>query len=94
MGLLGAGAFLWFLITIFKAFSCESAGLTACLLSAALVTMFSEPIFFHFTTAPFIGTFAGVLLARKDRVRKIGGFSDGNRSRNFTYRKGRGFAHG
>ena len=94
MGLLGAGAFLWFLITVFKRFSCESAGLTACLLSAALVTMFSEPIFFHFTTAPFMGTFAGVLLARKDRVDKFGDFSDGNRSRDFTYRKGWGLAHG
>lgn len=67
MGLLGATAFLWFLVTIFAGFSRASAGLTACVLSTALVTMFSEPVFFHFTTAPFLGTFAGLLLAKKDR---------------------------
>lgn len=69
MGLLGAGAFLWLLITTFTRASRESAGLTACLLAAALVTMFSEPVFFHFTTAPFLGTFAGLILAGKDRGR-------------------------
>jgi hypothetical protein len=71
MGLLGAAAFLWLLITIFTGFSRESVGLTACLLSAALVIMFSEPVFFHFTTAPFLGAFAGLLLAKKDRRRKL-----------------------
>jgi hypothetical protein len=76
-GLVGAVAFLWFLITVFAGFSRESPGLTACLLSAALVTMFSEPVFFHFTTAPFVGTFAGLLLARKDRVRKAAALTRG-----------------
>jgi hypothetical protein len=71
MGLLGAAAFLWLLITIFKGFSRESVGLTACLLSACLVTMFSEPVFFHFTTTPFLGTFAGLLLAKKGRRREL-----------------------
>jgi O-antigen ligase len=70
MGLVGAAAFIWLLITIFKGFSRESVGLTACLLSAALLTMFSEPVFFHFTTAPFLGAFAGLLLAKKDRLRQ------------------------
>jgi hypothetical protein len=69
LGLLGAGVFLWLLITISTGFSRQSPGLTACLLSAALVTMFSEPVFFHFTTAPFLGAFAGLLLAKKDRRR-------------------------
>jgi len=69
MGLLGAVTFFWLLATMFSGFSRESAGLTACLLSAALVTMFSEPVFFHFTTAPYLGAFAGLLLARRDRTR-------------------------
>lgn len=65
MGLLGAGAFLWFLVTVFRSTSRKSIGLSACLLSAAIVTMFSEPVFLHFTTSPFLGTFAGLLVARK-----------------------------
>jgi O-antigen ligase len=67
MGLLGAGAFLWLLITIFTGASRESVGFTACLISATIVTMFSSPVFFHFTTTPFLGALAGLLLARKDR---------------------------
>jgi hypothetical protein len=67
MGLLGAGTFLWLLVTVFTGASRKTAGLTACLSSAALITMFSEPVFFHFTTAPFLGTYAGLLLANKDR---------------------------
>jgi hypothetical protein len=75
MGLLGAVAFLWLLITIFTGASRQSVGLSACLVSAALVTMFSEPVFFHFTTAPFLGTFAGLLLARKDRAHQAAALS-------------------
>ena len=71
MGLVGAGAFLWLLITIFTGASRESVGLTACLVSAALVSMFSEPVFLHFATAPFLGAFAGILMAKKDRLRKL-----------------------
>ena len=59
MGLLGAGAFLWLLITIFAGASRESVGFTACLISATIVTMFSSPTFFHFTTTPFLGALAG-----------------------------------
>src|SRR5882762_110639 len=66
MGLLGAAAFLCFLYTMLRNISRESLGLSACLLAVAAVTMFSEPVFFHFTTAPFVGTFAGLLLAKKD----------------------------
>jgi hypothetical protein len=67
MGLLGAAAFLWFLITILRNISRASAGLSACLLAAMIVTLFSQPAFFHFTTAPYLGTFAGLLLAKKYR---------------------------
>ena len=71
MGLLGAGAFLCLLITIFRGFSRESVGLTACLLSAVLVSMFSAPVFLHFAIAPFLGAFAGLLLAKKHRGREL-----------------------
>jgi hypothetical protein len=67
MGVLGAVTFVWFLITIFGSLSIESLGLSACLLSAVIVTLFSQPVFFHFTTSPFIGTFAGLLIAAKHR---------------------------
>lgn len=75
MGLVGAAAFLWLLLTMFTGVSRESVGLSACLVSAALVTMFSEPVFLHFTTAPFLGTFAGLLLAKKDRARQAAALS-------------------
>ncbi len=65
MGLLGAAAFLWFLVTILRSISRESAGLSACLLATTIVTLFSQPSFFHFTTTPFIGTFAGILYAKR-----------------------------
>ena len=65
MGLLGVSGFLWFLVTVFKSSSAKSVALSACLLSAAILTMFSEPVFLHFTTSPFLGTFAGLVLAEK-----------------------------
>ena len=67
MGLLGAAAFLWFLITMLRSTSRESVALSACLLSVTFVAFFSQPIFFHFTTTPFVGTFAGLLFAAKHR---------------------------
>jgi len=66
MGLLGAAAFLCFLFTVLRNISRESLGLSACLLAIVGVAMFSNATFFHFTTAPFAGTFAGLLLAKKD----------------------------
>jgi len=65
MGLLGAAAFLWFLITLFRNASRQSAVIAACIISTAVVSLFSRPTFFHFTTAPYLGTFAGLLLAKK-----------------------------
>jgi hypothetical protein len=67
MGVLGAVTFVWLLITIFGSLSKESIGLSACLLSAVIVTLFSQPVFFHFTSSPFMGTFAGLLFAGKHR---------------------------
>ena len=66
MGLVGAAAFLWFLFTVLRGVRSESVALSACLLSTTAVTLFSQPVFFHFTLAPFMGTFAGLLLANKN----------------------------
>ena len=68
-GLLGAAAFLWYLITMLRGVSREAPALSACLLAATFVTMFSEPVYFHFTTAPYLGTFAGLLLGRRYGLR-------------------------
>lgn len=65
MGLLGAATFLWFLFTVLRSVSRKSAALSACLLSVTFVACFSQPVFFHFTTAPFVGTFAGLLYANR-----------------------------
>lgn len=65
MGFLGAGAFCWFLFTLLSSISRESLGLSACVLAVLAVGMFSNSTFFHFTTAPIAGTFAGLLLAKK-----------------------------
>lgn len=65
MGLLGAATFLWFLFTVLRGVSRQSAALSACLLSVTFVACFSQPVFFHFTTAPFIGAFAGMLYANR-----------------------------
>lgn len=69
MGLVGGAAFVWLLVTVLSSFSRHAVALSACILSAILVTMFSEPVFFHFTTAPFLGTYAGLLFSRKQRFR-------------------------
>jgi hypothetical protein len=66
MGLLGATAFFCFLFTLLRHISRESLGLSACLLTIVGIAMFSNATFFHFTTAPLAGTFAGLLLAKKD----------------------------
>jgi O-antigen ligase len=66
MGLLGAVAFLCFLFTVLRHISRESLGFSACVLAIAGMAMFSNATFFHFTTAPLAGTFAGLLLAKKD----------------------------
>jgi hypothetical protein len=78
MGLLGAAAFLWFLITVLRGVSRKSAALSACLLSVTFVACFSQPVFFHFTTAPFIGTFAGLLYANRRNLPRMTITKQGN----------------
>lgn len=64
-GLLGTAAFLWYLITILRCTSRKCLALSSCLLTLGLVTLFTEPIFVRFATAPFVGTFAGLLYAHR-----------------------------
>jgi hypothetical protein len=66
-GLLGTFAFVWFLVTVFRSMSRELLALSACLFVLSLITLFYEPVFFHFTLSPFVGTFIGLLLAKKYR---------------------------
>jgi hypothetical protein len=66
-GLLGAGTFLWFLIIVLRCLSSRYVAISACFLAAATVALFSQPIFFHFTSSPFLGTVAGLLLAQEMR---------------------------
>jgi O-antigen ligase len=67
MGLIGLAAFLWLLVTILGGISRRSVALSACLVSAVVIAMPVQPIFLNFQTAPFVGSLAGLLLARKYR---------------------------
>ncbi len=65
MGLLGVVTFVWMIVTLCRAMSKRSVALSTCLIAATVVMQFSEPCFFHFTTAPCLGAFAGLLLAQQ-----------------------------
>lgn len=79
MGIVGAAVFLWLLVTMLRALSRRSAALSACLLSAILLGMIVEPLLLNFQTAPILGSFAGILLAKKYRDRGV--WPSGSRSR-------------
>jgi hypothetical protein len=68
MGGLGILAFGWFLVTTLRCVSRNALALSACLLSACLVTMFSEPVFFNFNTSALLGALAGLLCAKNART--------------------------
>jgi hypothetical protein len=42
----------------------SSVGLGAVLLTLIFLVMFAEPVFFQFTTSPFVGAMAGLLYSR------------------------------
>lgn len=67
MGLAGLAAFGWFVVTLTRSMRGNSIPLSACLMSLLLLVMFAEPVFFQFTTSPFVGAMAGLLCA-KSRV--------------------------
>jgi len=71
MGLAGLLTFLWFAAGLIRRMSAEASGLSACLLTLLLFVMWSEPVFFQFTTSPFAGVLAGLLWARKREVSKV-----------------------
>lgn len=64
-GLLGACAFLWFLATVLPCISRRSLAVSVCLLGLLLVMLFTEPVFFQFSTSPLLGSLAGLLYRRK-----------------------------
>jgi len=64
MGLLGVVSFLWFIWVILKKMPGNSVALSACTLSMLLLVMFTEPVFFQFTTAPLLGTVLGLLYGK------------------------------
>lgn len=65
MGLLGLVTFAWLMLAAFRAMSRRVVPLSACLVAAFVVMQFSEPCFFHFTTAPCLGVFIGLVLAQQ-----------------------------
>jgi len=67
MGGLGIVVFGWFLVTTLRCVSREVFGVSACLLSLLLVTMFTEPVVFNFSTSALVGSLAGLLYARRAR---------------------------
>jgi hypothetical protein len=68
MGFAGLLTFLWFAAGLVRRMGAAVSGLSACLLTLLLFVMWSEPVFFQFTTAPFAGVLAGLLWARKPEV--------------------------
>lgn len=66
-GIAGLVTFLWFVGTVSRRISRETAVLSACFLTITLVTMFSQACYFHFTQAPLTGTIVGLLLAKGHR---------------------------
>ena len=66
-GMVGLVSFLWFLGTVSRRISKQTAALSACFLTITLVTMFSQACYFHFTQAPLTGTIVGLLLAKNNR---------------------------
>lgn len=64
MGFAGILTFGWFLFTLIKKTHGGSIPLSACLLSMLLLAMFAEPVFFQFSTSPFLGAIAGMLFTK------------------------------
>ena len=78
MGGLGILTFGWFLVTVLRSVSRSALGLSACLIAALVVTMFSEPVFFNFGTSAFFGAMAGLLCAGSARRGAVGNVSAGD----------------
>jgi len=68
MGFAGLLTFLCFAAGLIRRMGAAASGLSACLLTLLLFVMWSEPVFFQFTTSLFAGVLAGLLWARKPEV--------------------------
>jgi len=64
-GLAGLLAFGWFVVTLITWMPGSSVPIRVCLLSVLLLVMFAEPVFFHFSTSPFVGAMAGLVYAKR-----------------------------
>jgi hypothetical protein len=71
MGLAGVLAFGWFVVALVRRMPGASIPISACLLSVMLVAMWAEPVFFQFSTSPFIGVMAGMLFARPRSFKQV-----------------------
>jgi hypothetical protein len=65
MGFAGILTFGWFLLALLRKMPGGSIPLSACLLSMLLLAMFAEPVFFQFSTSPFLGAIAGLLFIQR-----------------------------
>jgi hypothetical protein len=70
MGIAGLLAFAWFVFAFLRWLPGNSVPLSACVLAMLLLVMFAEPVFFQFSTAPYMGAMVGLLYGRK--LRSIG----------------------
>lgn len=70
MGIIGLIAFGWFLYTVLSCVSRSSLAISVALLSIIVISQFSEPDFFQFSTAPLCGALAGLLCSTRLRDRE------------------------
>jgi hypothetical protein len=68
MGLCGLISFIWFVAVLIRRMPGASMPLSVCLLSTLLIVMWAEPVFFQFTTSPFLGVIAGLLYKQSTTV--------------------------
>jgi hypothetical protein len=68
MGLCGLIAFIWFAVGLIRRMRGAPMSLSVCLLSTLLIVMWAEPVFFQFTTSPFVGVVAGLLWGKPQAV--------------------------
>ena len=68
MGLCGLIAFIWFAVGLILRMRGASMPLSVCLLSTLLIVMWAEPVFFQFTTSPFVGVVAGLLWGKPQTI--------------------------
>jgi hypothetical protein len=69
-GLAGLLTFLWFAGALVRRMNAACYGPAAGVLTLLLFVMWSEPVFFQFTTAPFAGVLAGFVWASKRAARQ------------------------